>query len=123
MRMTYDPLDQVTDEPLHVDAAVVAGLRAYRDAPKLTYLPGENVIEERRRLEDALNDLVDRLLDGIEQHPSKRWVLMQFQALLAAMEGEDTEARDHVGAELESIMDVLGIDSSDGLLGFYLGGL
>ena len=49
--------------------------------------------------------------------------MRQFQRSLVRVENEDTEGRDHFGTELETIMGVLGIESSDGLLTFYLGGI
>ena len=70
-----------------------------------------------------LNDLADRLLADIAKHPSKLWVLTEFQTALKLVEEEDTEGRDHFGMELENIMDILGIESSDGLLAAYLGGI
>lgn len=119
--MTYDPLSEVIDESLTIDSSVVEQLRTYLRAPKLMNLPGPNVTEERERLEGVLNDVVDRILIGIEETPTKLWVLTQFQTSLQAVEGEDTEGREHFGMEIESLMDILGIDSSDGLLPYYLG--
>jgi len=49
--------------------------------------------------------------------------MKQFQRFLVKVEGEDTEGREHFGMEIEEVMDILGIESSDGLLAFYLGGL
>jgi hypothetical protein len=121
--MTYDPLAQVVDEPLTVDATVVQELVALRGKAKLLKLPGVDPTVERERLSRVLNDLVDTLIRGIEANPSKRWVMAQFQRYLALAEQEDTEGREHFGMEVEEIMDVLGIESSDGLLSFYLGGL
>lgn len=121
--MTCDPLREVIDHSLVIDEPVVTQLRTFRRAPKLMNLTGVNVTEERERLERILNDLVDRLLNGIEMNPTKLWVLAQFQPSLESVEGEDTEAREHFGMEIESIMEILGIDSSDGLLTCYLGGV
>lgn len=121
--MTYNPLVEVIDAPLAIDATVMEQLRNYRRAPKLECLPGTNVTDERDRLENVLNRLVDRLIDGIEENPTKLWVLTQFQSSLELVEGEDTEARDHFGMEIEAVMGILGIDSSDGLLACYLGGI
>lgn len=121
--MTYDPLSEVIDEPLTVDANVLEQLRDYRVTSKLTQLPGVDVTEERERLVKNLEGLVDRLLGGIEKNPTKRWVLEQFQPSLEAVESEDTEGRDHFGMEIEMIMEILGVDSSDGLLSYYLGGM
>lgn len=121
--MSYDPLSEVIDEPLTVDARVLEQLRDYRLAAKLNHLPGIDVTAERDRLGENLDNLIHRLLAGVERTPTKRWVLAQFQPSLKAVEGEDTEARDHFGMEVELIMDILGIDSSDGLLTHYLGGM
>jgi hypothetical protein len=89
----------------------------------LTHLPGVEVTEERERLARIVDALVERLLDGIAAHPTKKWVLTQFQPSLESVATEDTEGRDHFGMEVETIMDILGIDSSDGLLSYYLGGI
>ena len=70
-----------------------------------------------------MNRLVDGLLAGLASNPNKKWVMAQFQKSLVRLEGADTEAREPFGMELESIMDILGIESSDGLLSHYLGGL
>jgi len=91
--------------------------------PKLPMLPGVDVAEERARLSSILNDLADRLIQGVKAHPAKRWVMTEFQRSLELVEHEDTEGREHFGMELEEMMDILGIDSSDGLLARYLGGM
>jgi len=46
--------------------------------------------------------------------------MQQFKPSLEELYGEDTEARDHYGDHLELIMDILDIESSDGILSFYL---
>ena len=119
--MSEDPLDRVVDEPLVVDAMAMRALRDFRREEKLTLLPGVDTAEERARLCGKLNDLADVLVRGVERNPSKWWVLSQFQRVLAGMDQEDTEAREHFGMELEHVMDILGIQSSDGLLSHYLG--
>ncbi|MDR1969197.1 MAG: DUF4844 domain-containing protein [Burkholderiaceae bacterium] len=121
--MIYDPLKQVVDESLVVDSTVLQELRAFRGKPKLEYLPGINPTEERERLSTVVNQLIDALLFGIEAHPTKLWVMAEFQRHLATVQNEDTEGREHLGIEIERIMDILSIESSDGLLSFYLGGL
>jgi hypothetical protein len=121
--MTYDPLSEVVDEPLHIDKGALASLTVFRTGEKLLHLPGVDPTLERERLSKVLNELLDDLLAGIERNPSKLWVLTQFQRALVQVESEDTEGREHFGMEIEHIMDILGIESSDGLLSFYLGGL
>lgn len=121
--MDYDPLSEIVDEPLTVDDVVIQQLTAFRDQPHLTHLPGVNPTPEREHLTKVLVGLVDTLLSGVYSNPSKLWVMTQFQHYLVSVEEEDTEGREHFGMEVEEIMDILGIESSDGLLSFYLGGL
>lgn len=122
--MVYDPLTEVIDEPLIVTNDTVDRLRAFRHRePKLRMLPGVDVTKKRVFLTTVLNDLADRLVLGIQTHPRKLWVLSEFQRSLELVELEDTEEREHFGMELEEIMNILGIESSDGLLACYLGGI
>lgn len=121
--MTYDPLTDVVDEPLAVTGNAVAQLVAFRNRPKLELLPGVDPTTERERLTHLLNSLADVLIAEIQSNPSKLWVLAQFQPYLEKVEGEDTEGREHFGMEIEEIMNILDIESSDGLLSFYLGGI
>jgi hypothetical protein len=64
---------------------------------------------------------LDRLIAGASSNPGKSWVLDQFRPTLERVEMEDTEGRERVGAYMERIMDIFGIESSDGLLSNYLG--
>jgi hypothetical protein len=121
--MARDPMAEVKDAPLFIVPRVLDGLRAFREGPKLADLPGVNPSPERERLAVVLDDLATRLLAGVEAHPTKFWVLKQFEESLRIVEAEDTEAREHFGMELERLMGILGIESSDGVLTHYLGGI
>ena len=101
--MARDPLADLVNAPLFIMPRVLDRLRAYRAGPP--FLTGE------------LDALVDTLLAGIEAHPTKFWVMKQFQKTLERVGDEDAAARDLVGGELEKLMAILGIDSSDGVLG------
>jgi hypothetical protein len=118
--MARDPMAEVKDAPLFIVPRVLEGLRAFREGPKLADLPGVNPSPERERLAVVLDDLATRLLAGVEGHPTKFWVLKQFQESLEIVQKEDTEAREHFGAELERLMDVVCIDDSDGVVAYYL---
>jgi len=118
--MTYDPLSDVVDEPLSISPEAVQQLEAYRVSQKFTELPGTDTAEEQARLSRIFNELLERLIAGLHENPSKLWVMRQFQPSLDAVRMEDTEGRDHFGMHLERVMDILNIESSDGLLGFYL---
>jgi hypothetical protein len=119
--MAGDPFAFVQDAPLFIVPRTLEQLRAFCDGPKLADLPGPSPSPERERLAVVLDDLGKRLLAGVEGHPTKFWVLKQFQESLEMVRGEDPEAREHFGAELERLMDILGIESSDGVLTHYLG--
>lgn len=121
--MSKDPLAAVVEESLTVDDLALQALRDFRREEKLALLPGVDTSDERARLTRKLNDLADVLLRDVKRNPSKRWVMSQFQRALEGMDQEDTESREHFGMELEHVMDILGIDSSDGLLTYYLGGI
>jgi hypothetical protein len=122
--VTYNPLTEVVDETLTITPKIMDELSAFRfREPKLPMLPGVDVSEERTRLSKIVNDLVDTLIQGVETHPAKLWVMTEFQRSLELVEQEGTEGREHFGMELELIMDILGIESSDGLLACYLGGI
>ena len=101
--MARDPLAGLVDAPLFIVPRVLDGLRAYRaGSPSLT---------------DELARLVDTLLAGVEAHPTKFWVMKQFQKTLERVGEQDAAARDLVRGQLEKLMDILGIESSDGVLG------
>jgi hypothetical protein len=119
--MARNPLEFVVDAPLFVVPRMLEGLRGYRDGPKLADLPGESPSPERERLAVVLDDLTTRLLAGVEAHPTKFWVMKQFQQSLELVQDEDTEAREHFGGELERLMAIVGIVNSDGVLAYYLG--
>jgi len=121
--MSYDPLHEVIDAPIEIDDSTVTKLHILKMVDKFGSLPGDNTAAEKQRLSTVLNDLLGRLISGIQANPTKLWVLTEFQQSLMLVESEDNEGREHFGTELESIMDVLGIESSDGLLGAYLGGI
>lgn len=118
--MARDPMQKVRDALLFVVPRMLEQLRAFRDGPKLANLPGPNPSAERERLASELDRLAGALLAGLERHPTKFWVLTQFQHALEAVQDADARAREHFGEELERIMDVLGIDSSDGVVEYYL---
>nr|WP_052171039.1 DUF4844 domain-containing protein [Massilia sp. JS1662] len=104
--MAEDPFHRVRDAPLFVVPRTLDALRAFRDGPGL---------------DENLARVADRLLAGVAAHPTKFWVLKQFQPALEDARDAPAETRERVGAGLSQLMDILGIDDSDGLLAYYLG--
>ncbi len=118
--MEYDPISDVIDEPLSISSQTLEELSSFKKQDKFSDLPG-NIPGEKERLSNLINAIIDKLVEGIYENPSKLWVMKQFQPFLDVAMDEDTEGREHFAEHLATIMDILEIESSDGLLGFYLG--
>ncbi len=118
--MSYDPLSEIIDEPISVSNQEVQELKSLREAKKFTNLPGADTAAEQTRLAQVFNELLDHLIIGVLENSNKLWVLSHFKSALEKVQMEDTEGREHFGEHLEKVMDILQIDCSDGLLGFYL---
>jgi hypothetical protein len=106
---------------LSITDATLADLRELRLQPKFhedwaVFYPGAPDEVIRARCESRVNELLDRLIAGVSKNPSKDYVLEQFRATLPLFDSEDSEERDRVALYLEGIMDIVGIESSDGLL-------
>ena len=121
--MTYDPLSAVVDAPLSVSGGMIHALSELRCAEKFLELPGEDTTVERQRLTAIFNGTLDKVIAGLKSNPRKQWFMAQIQPALAEVAHEDTEAREHFGMYIEKVMDIVKIDSSDGMLSFYLGGI
>jgi hypothetical protein len=115
--MPSEPPGRVTDAPLFVVPRMLDALRAWRAGPKLADLPPE--MPEHARLEAELDRLAQRLLNGIETHPTRFWAMRQIQQSLETVGDEKRVARDCFGRELERVLAVLGIADVDGLIAFY----
>lgn len=81
----------------------IAQLRELRNREKFGDLPGTDTSEEMKRLSEVLDSLLDRLVSGIPENPSKAWVMGQFKLSLESVQMEDTEAREHFADYLEQI--------------------
>jgi hypothetical protein len=115
------PPSPVTDGPLFVVPSMLDALRAWRAGPKLADLPGPSPSPERDRLAAALDALAERLVAGLERHPTRFWAMTQVQQALEAVAREDMRAREFFGEELGRVMDIVGLDDKDGVVAHYLG--
>ena len=100
-----------TPIPLAVDDRTLAALRAFRAEPKFLDLPGLPAERERARLEPLFDDLADRLIEGIRQHPTDTWVFDQMMPTVDAFHLEDTEARERCVDYIARLFRILGIRS------------
>jgi len=115
----FNPILKVRDKHLLVSDDTIERLNDLKSRRKFVDLPGVGNSDELARLNIAFNGLLEQIIAGIKEHPQKKWVLKQFQPALKTVQGEDTEAQEHFGAELKKVMSILGIESSDGLIDYY----
>jgi hypothetical protein len=108
------------EQSLDVSPTVMAQLRSLRSEPKLTDLPGDPAASERQVMEPIINETLDRLINGLPQHPSKLWVLAQLEPFVAQYHLTDTELRERCSVYVERILSVVGITSTDGAFYKYL---
>ena len=106
--------------PLRITEQEIQALSDLRLQDKFTDLPGYNTEQEKLRCSRAVNDLLDRLIAGVHKNPRKSWVLEQFVPTLRVACREDTEARERFGPYLERVMTIFSIESSEGMLTYYL---
>lgn len=116
--MARDPLRDAVDAPLFIVPRVLDRLRDYRAAPKLAQLANG---EESSRLAAALDVLAERLLAGIERHPTTFWVLKQCQPPLEFAQAASLQARQGFATELRQLFALLGMGDANDVLYFYLG--
>lgn len=86
------------------------------------FYPGAPSEALRLDAENQVNLLIDRLITGLRTDASKRLVMFEFKHALERFSQTDTEERERFCAYLERIMDITGIESSDGLLNSWLYG-
>ena len=105
---------------LVVTDQVIEQLRALRKEQKFT--DGFGIIKphERAEFEPLVNDLIDRLLAGLRDHPSESWVIAQMDPTVEAFYLADTELRDPCVDYMERIFRILGIKGANGAFKKYL---
>jgi hypothetical protein len=84
--------------------------------------PGAPDEDIRHRAEGAVNTMLGRLQVGLLPSPYKSYVLSEFLEMLKSFENDDTEEREQACSYCERVMDLLGIESSDGMLNTWLYG-
>jgi hypothetical protein len=114
---------------LVVTPAVLDQLAAFRARPKFgpddsRFLPYVGYLPETSRAdaEQELNAVVDALIEGLPSQPTAAFVLSCFAKGLLWFAISDTEDRERCCDYLVEIMDIVGMESSDGLLNRFMYG-
>ena len=108
-------------ESLLLTRARLEALAAFGREPKFTrndkeFYFGAPTEAVRARCQARVDLLVTNLHKSLPSHPTKTFVLSQMQVMLDSASSEDSEERDQTLTYMERILDILGIESSDGLL-------
>ena len=115
----YNPIWKVKEERVNVDGMVLDNLLAFRNERKFTNSIHDGIPGERERLSAMFNALLDTVIEGIEENPSKKWFFNQCQPSLIEVAVDETEAREQYLFHVEKLMMILNIESSDGFLNYY----
>lgn len=113
------------DQVLDIGSIELNRLRALKAEPKfhpLNFYPGAPTETLRINAEEHVNRLLDRLIDALPDHPTKRFLMAQFELALAGFQQSDTEERERFFQYLEQVMEITGVESSDGLLNSWMYG-
>jgi hypothetical protein len=113
------------DEVLRVPPDAIAKLEKLRAEPKFQaeaggMYTGVHDAAQRERAQRVINGLIRSIEDELPEKLTKQFVLAEFTIALHALDLSDTEDRERACVYLESIMDCVGLDSSDGLLNTWL---
>jgi Domain of unknown function (DUF4844) len=119
------PASLMPDQTLLLTPGVLERLSALWSEMKFrqeNLYPGAPTKDIRQNAERALNAMLDRLRVCLQLSPRKSYVLSEFLEMLKAFDHADTEEREQACAYCERVMNVLGVESSDGLLNIWLYG-
>lgn len=102
--------------------AALARLKAVDKFRAEAFYPGAPNESLHVEAELSVNTLLDRLMPVLRAPADKTFVLQEFRLTLDSFTQSDTEERERLCGYLEEIMDIAGIESSDGLLNEWLYG-
>ena len=109
------------DELLSLSDATFSALERFLAERKFVaddFYP-EPCCDVRESAEHLLNDLVVRVIAGIKESPTKGFFLTQLKPTLEAFSDFDSEEQDRLMEYLGRLLDILGIASTDGLIGAW----
>ena len=111
----------------HIDPGPqAAALCAFIDERKfqedLPFYPGAIDEPSRLRLQAGIDDLATRLLPLADRPLDKAAVLDEFRQTMGEIDRGESEDVERCAGYMEALMDIFGIESSDGLLNDWVYG-
>lgn len=107
------------------DSQRIAKLASFASQPKFGedgLYPGARDEADRSRLQAIVDGLASRLARLAPGQDGKPQVLAEIEATLPELESDDTEDKERALTYVEELMEICGVDSSDGLLNEWLYG-
>ena len=109
------------EKNLNITDNTIDELKSFRLLDKFkqdinAFYPGAPSETIRLEAESYLNEMVDEIIAEVEINPTKSFVLSKMKNMLHNFDNYDSEEQDRIASYCEDIMDILGIESSDGLL-------
>ncbi|MBC3860504.1 DUF4844 domain-containing protein [Undibacterium jejuense] len=108
------------DQKLNISDNTIRELKNLLKQREIFALTQIRSIDQYRLINNDLNAILSVIINGIENHPEKRWFFETLKPFLETVIMEDTEVREVIAVEIEKMMDILGIVSSDGFVSIYL---
>ena len=115
--------------PLQVSPTVFTKLESLKTQDKFgedasSFYPGATSEPMRLKLNGLMNKSIDEIIPILKDRPTKARILEQYKAGLSRFDGLnlDTEDREQVCTYYDRIREVIGLDSTHGLLNQWLYG-
>jgi hypothetical protein len=100
----------------------LAALKSEKKFDAFIMYSGAPSEEIRVRCESSVNGLLATLVRGLPKQPDTAFVLSAFKSYLDNFNGEDTEEKERACGYCEQIVDILGMENSEGVLNNWLYG-
>jgi hypothetical protein len=109
----------VADHDIRISEETIAQLQAFLREPKFrgTDFYTEPDVPVRDHAESLLNEFVQRFMDLGPGKYAKSKILQELKTTLRAFDRFDSEEQDQLMTHLDRPLDILSIESTDGLIG------
>ena len=111
-----------TSRPEGPQGQALRAFIARRKFEPTVFNPVQRSEAERLGLQVVIDALGDRLVPLADRPPDKPRVLAEFRRSMAEIDPGESEDKEQAAGYMEELMDILGIESSDGLLNAWVYG-
>jgi hypothetical protein len=96
-------------------------LHKLRNTPKFhqddaTFYPGPPSEDVRLEAQDILDSFINTIINNIKANPRKSYFINELKIMLMKCNYFDSEEKDRICNYIEQIMNILGIENSEGII-------